>query len=104
MTFGSPYLLAALLVPLLALGGYLWIERRPAREGIVFPNLSVLATVAGRSAWKRHVVAGLLLATLTLLCIAAARPRVPLPAAADRATVVLVVDVSISMNAQDVDQ
>ncbi len=68
----------------------------------MFPNLSVLATVAGRSAWKRHLVAGLLLATLTLLCIAAARPRVPLPAAADRATVVLVVDVSISMNAQDV--
>jgi len=102
MTFGSPLLLASLAVPLLALAGYVWFERRPLREGIVYPNLAVLESVAGRSSWKRHLVAGLLLGTITLLCVAVARPRLSLAATSDRATVVLVVDVSVSMNATDV--
>ena len=41
-------------------------------------------------------------ATIALLCVAVARPRLPLATTADRATVVLVVDVSVSMNATDV--
>jgi len=102
MSFGSPLLLVTLVVPLLALAGYVWIERRPLREGIVFPNLAVLASVARRSSWKRHLVAGLLLVTIALLCVAVARPRLSLSATSDRATVVLVVDVSVSMNATDV--
>ena len=68
----------------------------------MFPNLAVLASVAGRSSWKRHLVAGLLLVTIALLCVAVARPRLSLAATSDRATVVLVVDVSVSMNATDV--
>ena len=102
MSFGSPILLATLAVPLLALAGYLWFERRPLREGIVFPNLAVLASVAGRSSWKRHLVAGLVLCTIAVLCVAVARPRLSLAGTSDRATVVLVVDVSWSMNATDV--
>ena len=102
MTFGSPLLLVSLVVPLVALALYAWLGRRPPRDAIAFPNLAVLAAVATRSSWKRHLVAGLLLATMTLLCIAVARPRIPLAATSDRATVVLVVDVSVSMNAVDV--
>ena len=102
MSFGSPLLLASLAVPLLALAGYVWFERRPPRQGIVFPNLVVLASVAGRSSWKRHLVAGLLLGTIALLCVAVARPRLSLASTSDLATVVLVVDVSVSMNATDV--
>ena len=102
MSFASPYLLATLLVPLLALLGYLWIERRPPRTAISFPNLAVLASVAGRSGWRRHIVTGLLLGAVMLLCVAVARPRVPLDVTSDRATVVLVVDVSYSMVATDV--
>ena len=48
MSFASPYLLAALVLPLLALIGYVWLERRPPRSAISFPNLAVLATVATR--------------------------------------------------------
>ena len=92
MSFGSPLLLATLAVPLLALACYVWSERTPPREGIVFPNLAVLASVAGRPSWKRHLVAGLLLGTIAVLCVAVARPRLSLDAVSDRATVVLVVD------------
>jgi len=102
MTFGSPYLLALLAIPVLALIGYLWIERRPPRAAIAFPNLAVLASVAGRSGWRRHLVTGLLLGAIALLCVAVARPRVPLDTTSGRATVVLVVDVSYSMVATDV--
>ena len=102
MTFGSPLLLVALVVPVAAFLVYLWIERRPPKGAISFPNLAVLAGVSGRTSWKRHLVAALILSTIALLCIAVARPRVVVAAPADRATVVLVVDVSVSMNAVDV--
>lgn len=102
MTFGSPLLLAALVVPLAALAGYVWLERRPPRAAIAFPNLAVLALVAGRPSWRRHLIAGLLLGTVALLSIAVARPRLSLAASSDRTTVALVVDVSVSMNATDV--
>ena len=102
MTFGSPLLLAALVVPLGALLAYLWLERKPPQGTISFPNLAVLSTVPGRSSWKRHLVAALLLGTLVLLCVGVARPKVSRAAPTDRSTVVLVVDVSVSMNAADV--
>jgi Ca-activated chloride channel homolog len=102
LSFGSPILLAALLVPALALAAYLWFERRPPKGAVAYPNLAVLATVATRSNWKRHLLAGLLLGAVALLCVAVARPRIPMSTTSDRATVVLVVDVSISMNAKDV--
>jgi Ca-activated chloride channel homolog len=102
MTFASPLLLASLALPLAALAGYLWLERKPPRAAIAYPNLAVLASVAGRSSWKRHLVAGLLLGTIAVLCVAVARPRLSLAATSDRATVVLVVDVSLSMIATDV--
>src|SRR3954454_24963589 len=102
MTFASPYLLVALLLPVLALVAYLWLERRPPRAAISFPNLAVLASVATRSSWRRHLIAGLLLGAVALLCVAVARPRVQMDTTSDRSTVVLVVDVSYSMVATDV--
>ena len=102
MTFGSPLLLATLVVPFGALAVYLWIERKPPRGAISFPNLAVLASVRGRASWKRHLVAALVLSTLLLLCVGVARPKVSRAVPVDRSTVVLVVDVSISMNAVDV--
>lgn len=102
MTFGSPLLLVSLFVPVAAILGYLWIERKPPSGAISFPNLAVLASVSGKTSWKRHLVAALILSTVALLCIAVARPRIVVAAPADRATVVLVVDVSVSMNAVDV--
>ena len=71
-------------MPVLALLGYLWIERRPPRTAISFPNLAVLASVAGRSGWRRHLVTGLLLGVVLLLCVAVARPRVPIAATSEQ--------------------
>jgi len=102
MTFGSPLLLVSLVVPIAAMLVYLWIERKPPRGAISFPNLAVMASVQGRSSWRRHLVAALVLSTIALLCVSVARPKVSRATPVDRATVVLVVDVSVSMNAVDV--
>ena len=103
MSIQAPLLLLTLALPLLALAGYLWFERRPARYAIAFPNLTVLDGVArhGR-AWRRHLTAALLVAAVALLCVGVARPQMALMVPSERATVVLALDVSGSMRAADV--
>ena len=103
MSFEAPALLAVLvLVPLVGVGYWL-LQRRPSRYAVRYPNLEVLAAVAGRRrTWKRHVPAALLLLSLGALGAAFARPTVTVDAPDERASVVLVVDVSGSMRAQDV--
>jgi len=103
VSFEAPALLAVLVLVPLAGVGYWLLQRRPSRYAVRYPNLEVLAAVAGRRrTWKRHVPAALLLLSLGALGIAFARPTVTVAAPDERASVVLVVDVSGSMRAQDV--
>ena len=103
MTFSSPWWLLSLLVVPLALAGYLWLQRRRARYAVSFTNLGVLESVVEETpSWRRWLPLALLLAALASLCVAVARPNVTLAAPQERANVVLVVDTSGSMRAQDV--
>lgn len=103
MSFQAPVFLAGLLVPALAVAGYVWWQRRPSRYAVAFPNLDVLQAVVGRTTpWRRHIVVALLVAALTLLCASVARPHLTLLVPSERATVVLALDVSGSMRADDV--
>jgi Ca-activated chloride channel family protein len=68
-----------------------------------FTNLDVLASVVERtSAWRRHLPAAALLAALAALVTALARPMTTVAVPHERATVMLVTDVSASMAAGDV--
>ncbi len=103
MSFEAPLLLLGLVVVPLAALGYWLLLRRSTRYAVRYTNLEVLAAVAGRRrAWLRHLPAALLLASLAALCVAFARPTVTAKAPNERASVVLVVDVSGSMRADDV--
>jgi Ca-activated chloride channel family protein len=103
VSFEAPALLVGLAVVPLAALGYWLLQRRPPRFAVRYTNLEVLAAVAGRRrAWKRHVPAALLLASLAALAVAFARPTVTVKAPNERASVVLVVDTSGSMRATDV--
>jgi Ca-activated chloride channel family protein len=103
MSFDHPLMLLALLVIPAAVGLYLLAERRRMRYAVRFTNLAVLAPVAAsRRAWRRYVPPVVFLLALATLCVGLARPHVQSSAASDRATVILVVDASRSMSAQDV--
>jgi Ca-activated chloride channel homolog len=104
MTFGSPYLLALLVVvPAFAFFVW-WVERRRARYAVAYTNLELLASVVERHRrrWRAFVPLALFLIALTLASAAVVRPRKTVQVTNDRATVVLLVDVSGSMRASDV--
>ena len=103
MSFVWPWLLAALVVVPLVLGLALWLDRRRSKYAVTFTNLDVLASVATtrRRPW-RWVPLALFLLALASASAALARPKTKIAVPSDRATIVLLVDVSGSMRASDV--
>jgi Ca-activated chloride channel homolog len=103
MTVLWPGLLWTLLIVPLALGAYLLAQRRRTRYAVRFTNLDLLANVVNRSpGWRRHVPAALYLLALTALLLGLTRPQAVVLTPKEQATVMLVMDVSGSMNATDV--
>jgi hypothetical protein len=96
------FLWALVLVPL-ALAAYLLAQRRRARYAVRFTNLDLLANVVTRSpGWRRHLPPAFYLLALTGLLVSLARPQAVTLVPKEQATVMLVMDVSGSMNATDV--
>jgi Ca-activated chloride channel homolog len=102
MTFGHPLLLLSLMVVPAAILAYWLVQRRRMRYSMRYTNVEVLASVAGGVHWRRHLPAAVFLVALATLCVALARPHAKTMIAKDNATVILVIDTSGSMQAQDV--
>ncbi|MDX6512453.1 MAG: Ca-activated chloride channel [Gaiellaceae bacterium] len=104
MSFSSPYFLFGLLVVPVAVAFALAVDRRRSRYPVAFTNLELLAgLVQERRAWRRWVPLALLLIALACASTALARPKARLSVPENNGTVVLVVDVSGSMRANDVE-
>ena len=104
LSFLAPARLLLLLVVAALLGVYLWLQRRRPVYSARFTELDLLASVVPRSAaWRRHLPAGLLLLSLVALTAAFARPQADVEVARERATVVVALDTSLSMQATDVE-
>lgn len=103
MSFLAPERLwLLLLVPALA-AAYLLLQWRRRAYTVRFTNLALLATVAPRRpAWRRHVAAALTGVTVALLVAAFAQPQDRVRVPRERATIVVAIDVSLSMKARDV--
>ena len=95
-------LFSLLLVPL-AIGWYVWALRKKQRTVVVYSSLALIRPALRKTAmWRRHVPPALMLLALALVLFASSRPvaRVSLPA--DYMTLVLAMDTSRSMLAEDV--
>ena len=105
MSFGAPLALLGLLAVPAALAVMLVVSRRRGGSPVHFSNLDVLASVAPapHRSLRRILPAALLAAALLAGAAAAAKPRARLPVRVNDATIVLLVDVSGSMSARDVE-
>jgi Ca-activated chloride channel family protein len=103
VSFASPWFLALLAIVPLTLAFALWLDHRRARYAVAFTNLDVLASVASKGRRPlRWLPLVLFLLALTFASAAVARPRATVSVPSDKATIVLLVDVSGSMRANDV--
>lgn len=103
MTFLSAVWLWLLLGVAALAACYVVLQGRRSRYAVRFTNLELLDVVAPeRPAWRRHLPAAALLVGLGSLVVAMAQPAREVQVPKERATVMLAVDVSISMRATDV--
>jgi len=102
-TFLTPWRLALLGVVVVLGIVYVVFQRRRARYAVRFTNLELLESVAPRRpGWRRHVAAAVQLVALAVLIVALAQPVHDIKVPRERATVMLALDVSLSMEATDV--
>jgi Ca-activated chloride channel family protein len=103
MSFGEPTLLIGLILLPLAALAYSALQAKRRRESAAWANPALVpALVRERPGFKRHVPPLLLLVALAALIVALAKPQHTVAAPQRAANVILVTDVSGSMNATDV--
>ena len=103
MTFLAPSRLWLLLVVAGLVVAYVVLQKRRRQYAARFTNVDLLASVAPkRPGWRRHVAAAAVGLSLVALIVGIARPARDEKVPSDEAIVMLVVDVSASMEATDV--
>jgi Ca-activated chloride channel family protein len=104
VSFEWPLALIGLLAVPVLVALYVVHNRRRASVAARFGNPALLPNVVDRSPGRRrHLPIAILLAALTAMIIGVARPHAKVTVPREEATVILVVDVSRSMTATDVE-
>ena len=103
MRFAAPGWLLLLIPAAALLAGYVIVQLRRKRHVARFTNVELLASIAPRRpGWRRHLTFALLFVALALLTLGSAQPTSAVRIPRDRATVMIALDVSLSMEATDV--
>jgi Ca-activated chloride channel family protein len=102
-TFLSPGWLWLLIAVAALLAVYLLLQLRRRAYAVRFANLELLGRLAPkRPGWRRHLAFAALLLALASLTVGMAKPTKDSKVPRDRATVMMAIDVSLSMRAEDV--
>ena len=103
MIFDRPWAFAFLLLIPLIIGLYLLMLRRRRRFAVSYASLSLIReAIPGRSRWRRRIPFALFLLAIACLSVAAARPQATVTVPVSRTTIILALDVSLSMCSTDV--
>jgi Ca-activated chloride channel family protein len=103
VTFEWPLVLIALVLVPVVIALYVLRERRRNDYAARFTTPTLLPNlVAAAPGWRRHLPLALLLVGLTALVVGVARPHASVDVRREEATVIIVIDTSLSMKAQDV--
>ncbi len=103
VSFKSPGLLLLLLVIPVVVGVYLWIDRERAKQASRWSSPQLMPNmISGSSGGLRYIPLAIFGVALVLLLVGFARPEAKFTEAKEGATVVLMVDTSGSMGANDV--
>jgi Ca-activated chloride channel family protein len=101
--FASPWWFLLLIGVAVIVAGYIVVQRMRHKRTMRFTNLELLEKVVPkRQSWLRHLPPVVLVLSLMLLTTAMAGPTDEQRVPRNRATVMLVIDVSLSMEATDV--
>ncbi|MFD9896201.1 VWA domain-containing protein [Amycolatopsis sp. NPDC059027] len=101
--FASPWWFLLLLAVAAVVVGYVLSQRARRKRTMRFANLELLEKVAPKAqGWIRHLPAILIVLAMLVLTVALAGPTAEQKVPRNRATVMLVIDVSLSMEATDV--
>jgi len=91
-----------LLIPALV-GLYLWlVQRKRSRKSQIGRTMFDLVIPRDRT-WLRHLAVGLSILSLLTLTVAFAKPKDQVSVPRERATIVVTIDISLSMEARDVE-
>jgi Ca-activated chloride channel family protein len=102
MFFQWPAMLWTLLAIPLLIALYILAQRRRRRYALRYASLSLVKEALGRGpGWRRHLPPALFAVGLTLMLVALARPMSVVTLPSDEGTVILTMDVSGSMRADD---
>lgn len=103
MSFQAPGWLLLLFAVAVLVALYVVLQLRRKSYAARFSNVELLAgIVPKRPGWRRHVAFTVLLLSLATLSVAMAKPSTEVRIPRDRATVMLAIDVSLSMGATDI--
>jgi Ca-activated chloride channel homolog len=103
MRFDWPLALLGLLVVPVLIAAYVRRERRREDAERQFGNPALLPNlVASSPGWRRHLPLAVLLVALTAMLVGIARPHATVRVKREEATVILAIDTSLSMRANDV--
>src|SRR3954466_5310826 len=104
MMFEAPLWLLGLLVIAALVALYVVLQLRRKAYAVRFTNVALLGSlVPKRPGWRRHLAFAIVALGLATLVVSLAAPSTKVRVPRERATVVMAVDVSLSMKATDIE-
>lgn len=103
MSFLWPFMLPLLMVVPLLLAAYIWMQRRRKRYALRYASLSLVKDAVGKGPGRRrHLPPALFLVSLAVMIVALARPVAAVQVPGYDGELILAIDVSGSMAADDI--